>query len=94
MSNTEFLTATATQAGLKDGTISLQQILKDRHKRYEHRDHDVHAWVVTRHSQLLAEADLMQADHDEVGHDMLLRGVTIGVKDIMSESSGGHGVCR
>jgi Asp-tRNA(Asn)/Glu-tRNA(Gln) amidotransferase A subunit family amidase len=86
MSNTNFLTATATQAGVRDGTISLPQILKDHHKRYEQRDGDVHAWVVTRHWQLLDEAEVMQADHEKVGDDMLLRGVTVGVKDITSES--------
>jgi hypothetical protein len=42
--------------------------------------------VVTRHWQLLVEAEVMQADHEKVGDDMLLRGVTVGVKDIMSES--------
>jgi len=88
MSSTNFLSATATQAGLEDGTISLSQILKDHHKRYQQKDDDIHAWVVTRHSQLLAEAEGMQADHDKAGNGMLLRGVTIGVKDIMSESSG------
>jgi len=83
MSNTNFLTATATQAGLKDGTISIPQILRDHHKRYEERDAAVHAWVVTRHSQLLAETEVERADQ---GEHMLLRGVTIGVKDILSES--------
>ena len=87
MSNTVFLTATAIQAGLKDGTISLPQILKDHHTRYKQRDGEVHAWVVTRHSQLLHEAEAMQADQEEQGDRMLLKGVTIGVKDIMSESS-------
>jgi Asp-tRNA(Asn)/Glu-tRNA(Gln) amidotransferase A subunit family amidase len=84
MSNTNFLTATATQAGLGDGTISLPQILKDHHKRYEQRDNDVRAWVVTRHLQLLSDAEVKQADGGEMGDHMLLRGVTIGVKDIMS----------
>jgi Asp-tRNA(Asn)/Glu-tRNA(Gln) amidotransferase A subunit family amidase len=84
MSNTNFLTATATQAGLRDGTISLPQILKDHHKRYEERDGDVHAWVVTRHLQLLSDAELKHANGGEKRNYMLLRGVTIGVKDIMS----------
>jgi Asp-tRNA(Asn)/Glu-tRNA(Gln) amidotransferase A subunit family amidase len=85
MSNTNFLTATATQAGLRDGVISLPQILKDHHKRYEQRDNDVRAWVVTRHLQLLPDAEVRLAVGGEKGDHMLLRGVTIGVKDIMSK---------
>jgi Asp-tRNA(Asn)/Glu-tRNA(Gln) amidotransferase A subunit family amidase len=72
----------------QDGTISLPQILKDHHTRYEERDGDVHAWVVTRHLPLLSEAEALRADEGEQGDDMLLRGVTVGVKDIMSESLG------
>jgi Asp-tRNA(Asn)/Glu-tRNA(Gln) amidotransferase A subunit family amidase len=85
MSNTNFLTATATQAGLRDGTIPIPQVLKDHHKRYEQRDGDVHAWVVTRHSQLLSEDEVRMTDGGGKGDHMLLRGVTVGVKDIMSE---------
>jgi Asp-tRNA(Asn)/Glu-tRNA(Gln) amidotransferase A subunit family amidase len=88
MPSTNLLTATATQIGLQDGTISLAQILKDHHRRYKQRDGDVHAWVVTRHLPLLAEAEAAMEDDRKQGDHTLLRGVTLGVKDIMSESFG------
>jgi hypothetical protein len=39
--------------------------------------------VSTRHPQLLYEAEVMKADQEEQRDHMLLKGVTIGVKDIM-----------
>ena len=87
MQPTNFLTATETRQQLKDGIITISQILKDHQARYENRDDEVQAWVVARHRQLIEETE-GKADIN-VGENVkqTLDGITIGVKDIISESN-------
>lgn len=85
MSATNLLTATGTQIELDNGRTSIPQIVKDHQSRYGDRDLGTHAWVLVCHSQILLETDLGAKEQVEKGSEKLLRGVTIGVKDILSE---------
>jgi len=91
MRPTNFLTATETRQQLNDGIITESQILKDHQARYENRDDEVQAWVVARHRQLIEETE-GKADIN-VGENVkqTLDGITMGVKDIISESNF-HGI--
>lgn len=86
MTATNYLTATETQLELKEGSISLPEIVRDHQKRFELRDKDVHAWVAIRQAELIAEID-DEKGNSKQGQDKILLGVTIGVKDTMCESS-------
>ena len=87
MQPTNFLTATETRQQLKDGIITISQILKDHQSRYENRDDEVRAWVVARHQGLIEEVE--EKGNIDVGENVkqTLAGIIIGVKDIISESN-------
>jgi Asp-tRNA(Asn)/Glu-tRNA(Gln) amidotransferase A subunit family amidase len=85
MQATNFLTATETRRQLKDGVITIPQILKDHQSRYQIRNNDVQAWVTSRHSALVQEAEQEGCKTVENGNEQSLLGITIGVKDVMSQ---------
>lgn len=68
-------TATETIALLAKGEIDLGRVLKDHQARTEQRDKEVRAWVRVDH--------LEAVDRTQEGP---LRGMVIGVKDIISTS--------
>lgn len=76
-----FLTATSTIAAVKSGERDLVDVIKDHQDRYENRDEVLKAWVNVRHGDALREA--RQSDN---GDGSQLRGMTVGVKDIICTS--------
>jgi Asp-tRNA(Asn)/Glu-tRNA(Gln) amidotransferase A subunit family amidase len=82
---TNFLTATGTPNALRDGATTVTQIVNDHQARFEARDQDVHAWVVTQHAAVVKPGDKDQRYEEGQADLKLLHGVTVGVKDIFSE---------
>jgi Asp-tRNA(Asn)/Glu-tRNA(Gln) amidotransferase A subunit family amidase len=74
MTPTNYLTASETVALVSSGGVSLEQVIQDHQERYQQRNDDVRAWVTTNFDNAKKAAG-----------DGPLRGVTIGVKDMMSE---------
>jgi hypothetical protein len=74
-----YLTASQTVDLVSSGKISLEQVVGDHERRYQGRDNDVKAWVVTNHANVRAAS---KESSDSTGP---LRGVMIAVKDMMSE---------
>jgi Asp-tRNA(Asn)/Glu-tRNA(Gln) amidotransferase A subunit family amidase len=74
MTPTNYLTASETVALVSSGGVSLEQVIQDHQERYQQRNDDVRAWVVTNFDNATKPAE-----------EGPLRGVTIGVKDMMSE---------
>jgi Asp-tRNA(Asn)/Glu-tRNA(Gln) amidotransferase A subunit family amidase len=70
-----YLTATETQALLAEGKISTDRIIQEHQARYQERDDQVKAWVCVNHSRAIKES--IEGE---------LKGVVIGIKDIMSKS--------
>jgi Asp-tRNA(Asn)/Glu-tRNA(Gln) amidotransferase A subunit family amidase len=68
-----YLTATETQALLATGGITIDQIVQEHQARYEERDDQVKSWVCVNHSRAIKES--IEGE---------LKGVVIGIKDIMS----------
>jgi Asp-tRNA(Asn)/Glu-tRNA(Gln) amidotransferase A subunit family amidase len=70
-----YLTATETIALVAKDETTLEQVLQDHQERYERRNDQVKAWVCV--------------DHTGVNEKVLegpLRGMIIGIKDIISMS--------
>lgn len=70
------LTATETQALLASGQITTDQILEDHRTRYHERDEKVKAWICADHNR--ASKENIEGE---------LRGVVIGIKDIIGAPS-------
>jgi Asp-tRNA(Asn)/Glu-tRNA(Gln) amidotransferase A subunit family amidase len=75
---TNFLTASETISLVSSGKVSLEQVVQDHEDRYQERDDDVKAWVVTNHQNVKV------ASKDTSKDSGPLRGVMIAVKDMMS----------
>jgi len=75
---TNFLTASETISLVSSGKVSLEQVVQDHEDRYQERDNDVKAWVVTNHQNVKA------ASKDTSKDSGPLTGVMIAVKDMMS----------
>ena len=68
-----YLTASQTHDLVESGTLTVDQVIGDHRTRIEERDKDVLAWKCTNFTTPLP------------GLTKELCGITIGVKDIMSE---------
>jgi Asp-tRNA(Asn)/Glu-tRNA(Gln) amidotransferase A subunit family amidase len=70
-----YITATETVALVAEDRITLKQVIQDHQERYEQRNEQVKAWVCV--------------DHTGTNDNVLegpLRGMVIGIKDIISTS--------
>ena len=70
-----YLTGTEAIALVATDDLTLEQVLQDHKERYEQRNHQVKAWVCV--------------DHTGTNNEVLegpLRGMRIGIKDIISTS--------
>jgi Asp-tRNA(Asn)/Glu-tRNA(Gln) amidotransferase A subunit family amidase len=73
-----YLTASQTHDLVQSGTLTVEQVIGDHRARIEERDKDVLAWKCTN---LTPPPPSLTKE---------LCGITIGVKDIMSESMLSH----
>jgi Asp-tRNA(Asn)/Glu-tRNA(Gln) amidotransferase A subunit family amidase len=79
MPASNYLSATETVDLVASGKLDVEQVIQDHRTRYEERDKAVLAWVSTIYDKEY------QPMKDQIKHSEALRGVMIGVKDIMSE---------
>jgi Asp-tRNA(Asn)/Glu-tRNA(Gln) amidotransferase A subunit family amidase len=70
-----YLTATQTMALVAEDEVSLKQVIQDHQERYEQRNDQVKAWVCVDHTG--AKEKVLEGP---------LRGMVIGIKDIISTS--------
>jgi Asp-tRNA(Asn)/Glu-tRNA(Gln) amidotransferase A subunit family amidase len=56
MQSTNFSTATHTQAKLRAGETSLEEVIQDHRSRIEARDNRIRAWVTLNEQPIVAEA--------------------------------------
>lgn len=78
-----YLTAMETLDLIRSGNLSVRQVAQDHISRFQQRDETVHAWAHFDPERILREAERLDAvPRDQRGP---LHGVTIGIKDMMSE---------
>ena len=75
MISPNYLTATETQIHLANGSTTLERVIKDHQERYQQRNEQIKAWVCVDHTIL-----------NDKAVEGPLRGMVIGIKDIISMS--------
>lgn len=78
-----YLTATETIALVREGKLTITQIVEDHLARYDERDPTIHAWAFLDRELVLEEAKKLDALPKEKRGP--LHGMVLGVKDMISE---------
>lgn len=80
-----FLTGSQAIACLEAGERSLAEIIQEHRDRYDERNGMLGAWTTVRFDEAIRRADEQDAEEDVTKKQSALRGLMVGVKDLIGK---------